>query len=270
MMTPDDLLPKGAAFWPKGPKKMVPKDEFELLMEKRAHLIDDLVSEAESCSAKEGVQAAAFAAAVGCTPEVLHKVDSLYVELEKEYAERVAVLDRSFAELHAKRDAYVASLFDSMDAATREAGKLTKTIEYIERANDLSMAPIDGAVARELKGKRDACLAAAAEVRDQLLAWYSPQPQPFVIPKFTIKDAPSDPLRTQLVDLLPPKLSAIKLSPAVRGRVDSLVADHLAGKKIPQTTETCTPSYASFNESDVGPEFCGVNADPSKPESPII
>jgi hypothetical protein len=191
--------------------RFVPKGVMEQLIEQRSHLMDELVRDAKIDANKKSVHCAEFEAAVGCTHAVMNDVDRLYADLEAEHAERVAVLDRSFAELHAKRDAFVGALFERMDAAAAVAQKLTVTADLLR--DDFRLSILDASYRRDVEMKRDARLAEENDVRDVIIAWYCP-PFPRGGPS-TANDS-STPMA---------KLSTAKLSPAVRARVESLVAD---------------------------------------------
>ena len=249
------LGPKAAGPKVVGAKATGPKvGIMERLTLERDHLLEELVSEAQSESQKEAAGCLAFAASVGCTPAVLAEVDGLYAELEKEHAERVAALDRSFAELHAKRDAHLSGLLDRMDRATSVAAKLAKTKEALGRLDGAEF--IDPSVKLGLGTKADAALGEAAEVRDLLLAWYCP--------KSHAPTGPTGPTGlTGLTGLTGPKvpkvpkLSPAKLGPSVRGRVDALVAAHLAAKAAgaPQASDDVDfyrgDLYADVSRNDV-------------------
>ena len=223
---PAALLPAKANLWSQ--RKGAKGGALEQLEEERDHLITELAAEAKGASKKVDAGSAEFAAEVGCTPSVAGDVDRLYADLEREHAERVAVLDRSFGELLGKRDAFVAGLFDKMDAAVEAAEKLGDTASALGRPE---FALVDGSVKSGLEVRATAKRAVAAEVRGLLLAWYSPQPTAPFNPFTQLQLGLSEDTGLPTPSMAEPKLSHVKLAPAVRSRVTALVAAFLADQR---------------------------------------
>lgn len=132
-------------------------------------LVHDTYRAIERADAELATHAAAFASSVGCSPEVMHRIDGLYLAAEAAHMARIAELDRTFGDIRSKRDAYLRSRKEHAQTLSDDAAKVHDAEKSV-RAIPL----LDRAVADGLAAKAKFLQEESASIRRAIVQWCKP------------------------------------------------------------------------------------------------
>ena len=143
-------------------------------------ILKETFSEIKKADAELAKHATEYTTTIGCSPEVMQQIDSMYHAANEAHQARIAELDKTFGDVRGRRTAFLDRLNARAQGMADEAAKLEATSLSLR-----ALPLVDPAVAAGIDAKAQGIRVAEKSLRNAIASWCKPvepveaaEPQP--------------------------------------------------------------------------------------------
>lgn len=132
-------------------------------------ILKETFSEIKKADAELAKHATEYTTAIGCSPEVMQQIDSMYHAANEAHQARIAELDKTFGEVRGRRTEFLDRLNARARGMADDAAKLEATSLSLR-----ALPLVDPAIAADLDAKAQGIRVAEKNLRNAIASWCKP------------------------------------------------------------------------------------------------